>query len=61
MKATKGVDVLGPIPSESQSPVLVACAVGTRAAAPIAASELIKLLTGPAAIAIVKSKRMEPW
>jgi len=61
MKATRGVDVLGPIPSEIQSPVLVACAVGTRAAAPAAARKLIKLLTGPGAIPIMKSRGMEPW
>jgi len=61
MKATRGVDVLGPIPSEIQSPVLVACAVGTRAAAPAAARQLIKLLTGPGAIPILKSRGMEPW
>jgi len=61
LEATKGVDVLGPIPSEIQSPVLVACAVGTTAAMPGAARELIKLLTGPRAIPILKSRGMEPW
>jgi len=61
MKATKGVDVLGPIPSAIQSPVLVACAVGTRATAPDAARKLIKFLSGPAAIPVIKAKGMQPW
>lgn len=61
MKATKGVDVLGPIPSAVQSPVLVACAVATRAGAPDAARRLIKFLSGPSAIPVLKSKGAEPW
>jgi molybdate transport system substrate-binding protein len=61
MKATKGVDVVGPIPSEIQSPVLVACAVGAKAAAPDAARQLVKFLSGPGAIPILKSKGAEPW
>jgi molybdate transport system substrate-binding protein len=61
MMATKGVDVVGPIPSEIQSPVLFACAVGASAAAPDVARDLIKLLTGPAAIPVFRAKGMEPW
>jgi len=61
MMATKGVDVVGPIPSEIQSPVLFACAVGTSATTPDVARDLIKLLTGPAAIPVFRAKGMEPW
>jgi molybdate transport system substrate-binding protein len=59
--ATKGVDIVGPIPAEIQSPVLFTGAVGAKAAAPDIARDLIKFLTGPAAIPVIKSKGMEPW
>lgn len=61
MIATKGLDIVGPIPAEIQSPVLFTAAVSTKAAAPDVAMELIKLVTGPAAAPVVKSKGMEPW
>ena len=61
MIATNGLDIVGPIPAEIQSPVLFTAAVSTKAAAPDVAMELIKLVTGPAAAPVVKSKGMEPW
>jgi molybdate transport system substrate-binding protein len=61
MIATSGVDIVGPIPAEIQSPVLFTAAVSTKAAVPDVAKELIKLLTSPAAAPIIRSKGMEPW
>jgi len=61
MIATSGVDIVGPIPPEIQSPVLFAGAVATNAAVPDVARDLIKFLTGSAAIPVIKSKGMEPW
>ena len=61
MIATSGVDIVGPIPAEIQSPVLFTAAVSTKAAAPDVARDLIKLVTAPAAASIIKSKGMEPW
>jgi molybdate transport system substrate-binding protein len=61
MIATSGVEIVGPIPAEIQSPVLFTAAVSTKAAVPDVAKNLIKLLTSPAAAPIIKSKGMEPW
>jgi molybdate transport system substrate-binding protein len=61
MIATSGVDIVGPIPPEIQSPVLFTGAVATNAAVPDVARDLIKFLTGSAAIPVIKSKDMEPW
>jgi molybdate transport system substrate-binding protein len=60
MIATSGVDIVGPIPPEIQSPVLFTGAVATNAAVPDVARDLIKFLTGSAAIPVIKSKDMEP-
>jgi molybdate transport system substrate-binding protein len=61
LMATRGLDILGPIPREIQSYVDFRAAVGAHAAAPDAARELIKFVTGPAAVPIIRSKGMEPW
>jgi molybdate transport system substrate-binding protein len=59
--ATPGVDVVGPLPPEIQSYVCFAAAVSTNAVVPDIARDLIKLLTGPTATPIIRSKGMEPW
>jgi molybdate transport system substrate-binding protein len=60
LMATRGVDVVGPLPSEIQAYVCFAGAVGSNAAVPEIAGELIKLVTGPAAISVIMAKGMEP-
>lgn len=59
--ATRGVDIVGPIPAEIQSYVSFVGAVGANAVVPEIARELIKFVTAPAAIPVIKSKGMEPW
>jgi molybdate transport system substrate-binding protein len=59
--ATRGVDVVGPLPAEIQSYVFFAGAVSTNAAVEDAARELIGFVTGPAAIPVIRSRGMEPW
>jgi molybdate transport system substrate-binding protein len=59
--ATPGIDIVGPIPKEIQSYVSFQGAVSTNAIVPEAAESLIRFMTGPNAIPIIKSKGMEPW
>jgi molybdate transport system substrate-binding protein len=59
--ATRGVDIVGSLPPEIQSYVFFAGAVSTNAVVPDIARDLIKFLTGPAAIPVIRSKGMEPW
>src|SRR5262249_22157089 len=61
LMATPGLDVVGPLPAEIQSYVLFAAAVSTNAVVPDMARELIKLVTGPTGIPVIRSKGMEPW
>lgn len=58
---TRGVELVGPLPPEVQSYVVFAAGVSTDSRAPAAAKELIKFLTGPRAIAVMRSQGMQPW
>jgi molybdate transport system substrate-binding protein len=55
-----GVDLVGPLPSELQSYISFATGVSASAKETEAAKALIKLLTAPTAIALIKAKGMEP-
>jgi len=57
---TPGVDLVGPIPSEVQSYVRWSGAVSTNSAAPQVARDLLKFLTGPIALPVLKAQGMEP-
>jgi molybdate transport system substrate-binding protein len=57
---TPGVELVGPLPPEIQSSYAFSGAVSATAKAPDAAKELIKFLTGPAAIPVIRSQGMEP-
>ncbi len=57
---TPGVDLVGPIPHEVQSYVRWTGAVSTTSVAPQTALELIKFLTGPQALPILKAQGMIP-
>jgi molybdate transport system substrate-binding protein len=57
---TAGVDLVGPIPSEVQSYVRWSGGVSINSAAPQIAKELIKFLTSPTALPVLKAQGMEP-
>ena len=57
---TPGVELLGPLPDEIQSYVTFVAAVSAESKAKDAANELIALLKGPNAIAVMKRQGMEP-
>ena len=59
--ATPGVEIVGPLPPEIQSYVFFAGAVSTNTGVPDVAGDLIKFLTGPTAIPVIRSKGMEAW
>jgi molybdate transport system substrate-binding protein len=56
-----GIDIIGPLPAELQSPDLVFLAASPMISKqPVAAKALIDFLAGPAAKAVYKAKGMEP-
>jgi molybdate transport system substrate-binding protein len=57
---TSGVELVGPIPREIQSYVRWSGAVSANSAAPQAARDLLKFLTGPTALPVLKAQGMEP-
>ena len=57
---TPGVELVGPIPREIQSYVRWSGAVSAGSAAPEAAAALLKFLTGPIALPVLKAQGMEP-
>lgn len=58
--AAPGVELVGPFPSELQTYISFTAGVSTGAKEPEAAQALIKFLTSPAAVAVIKAKGMEP-
>ena len=54
------VELVGPIPGELQSYVQRNGAVSANSAAPQVARDLLKFLTGPTAIQVLKAQGMEP-
>ena len=58
--AMPGTKALGPFPPELQDYVVFTAGVGTAAKEAEAARALIKFLTGPAAVQVIKVKGMEP-
>jgi molybdate transport system substrate-binding protein len=55
----KGITLVGPLPAEIQNYTVYAAGIGTQAQAPDAAKALLKVLSGPAVAAVLKSKGME--
>jgi molybdate transport system substrate-binding protein len=55
-----GLDVVGPFPAELQQDVVFTAAIGSETKETTVAKDLIEYLKGPAAIAIIKSKGMNP-
>jgi molybdate transport system substrate-binding protein len=58
--AVKGAVLVGPLPAAIQNYTVYSAGVGAAASDPAAASGLVKFLSGPHALAIIKSKGMEP-
>ncbi len=57
---TSGVELVGPLPPEIQSYVEFVAGVSASSKVPDAAMQLIKFLTGPAALDLIKVQGMEP-
>jgi molybdate transport system substrate-binding protein len=57
---TPGVALVGPLPSEIQIHISFEGAVSANSKAPDAARALLKFLTGPTAIPVIKAQGMEP-
>lgn len=58
--AVKGVELLGPFPPELQTYIILPAGIGTSSTEPQAARELLKFLTGPVAVPLIKAKGYEP-
>jgi molybdate transport system substrate-binding protein len=56
----KGIDYLGPLPSDIQKITVLSAGLHTGAKEPEAAKALIKALTGPEAVPVIKQHGMEP-
>lgn len=57
---TPGVDLVGPLPPEIQSYVVFTAGISANSKVPGAAKQLMKFLTGPAAIPVIRAQGMEP-
>jgi molybdate transport system substrate-binding protein len=55
-----GAELVGPLPSEIQSYIVFTAAVSAQSPNQQAARDLIKLITSPAAVLVLKAKGMEP-
>jgi len=53
-------DLVGPLPPEMQSYVLFTAGVSANSKVPDAAKQLMKFLTGPTAIPVIRVQGMEP-
>jgi molybdate transport system substrate-binding protein len=60
IQTTPGVELVGPLPAEIQSYVLFAAGVSTNSRLPAAAKALIKYLTSPPVVLVIKSQGMQP-
>jgi molybdate transport system substrate-binding protein len=58
--SASGVETVGPFPPELQSYIVFATGVGVTAAQPEAARALLKHLTSPDAMAVIRAKGLEP-
>jgi molybdate transport system substrate-binding protein len=57
---TPGVVLVGPLPEELQNYLIFTAGISSKSNASGAARDLIKFLTSPAAIRVIKSQGMEP-
>ena len=57
---TPGVELVGPLPSELQSYITFTAGVSTSSTVPGAAKDLLRFLTGPSAVRVMRVQGMEP-
>jgi molybdate transport system substrate-binding protein len=57
---TPGVELVGPLPPEIQSYVAFVAGISKNSKAPDAGTQLIRFLTGPTAIPVIRAQGMEP-
>ena len=57
---TPGVELVGPLPAEIQFYTVFTAGVSAASKAPEAARDLIRFLTGPVALPVIRSQGMEP-
>jgi molybdate transport system substrate-binding protein len=55
----KGIEVLAPFPADAQTYIVMVAGVGQKASQAAAGRDLIKFLTAPAALPVIKAKGME--
>ena len=55
-----GAELVGPLPAEIQSYIVFTAAVSAQSPNQQAARDVIKLMTSPAAVQLIKQKGMEP-
>ena len=55
-----GIDILGPLPADIQQFTVFAAGVSTGAKTPDAAKKLVKFLTAPETVPLIRKKGMEP-
>lgn len=60
IQTTPGVELVGPLPPEIQSFVVFVAGVSTNSKTPAASKELIKFLTSPQSVRVMKLQGMEP-
>ena len=60
LASVSGIEIVGPLPPDIQTYIVLTGGVGTNAKDKAAGQAFIKYLTTPAAISVIKSKRMEP-
>ena len=58
--SVKGLELVGPLPAEVQSWVVLTAGVNSKLSEPGAAMDFIKFLTAPAAVPVLKAKGLEP-
>ena len=57
---TPGVELVGPLPPEIQSYITFTAGISTASHAPDAAKDLMRFLTGPVALPVIRAQGMEP-
>jgi molybdate transport system substrate-binding protein len=60
LASVSGIEIVGPLPPDIQTYIVLTGGVSTNAKDKAAGQAFIKYLTTPAAISVIKAKRMEP-
>jgi len=60
IQTTPGVELVGPLPKEIQSYAVFVAGVSTNSKSPAASKELIRFLTGPQSVKVMKLQGMQP-